>query len=209
MKRRTTRRKFSRGRGAVMAEVVITLPVTLVLWKGIDYFRGGYMARIDALSQARNEAFSLAHDNTGKCFAGGTPWEGFKPEKVHDLEGDTVPNGTSDPGTGDNPAPNTGDGDQAGTTEDADAAFQAQAGGPSASTFLYAHALVHATRRPPATPDQAQGDEGLFALPTLQGQAFVTCNEQVPDRNGNVFVAMEAMIKSFIGGGTAIPKNGQ
>jgi hypothetical protein len=154
MERRKTKRKFSRGRGAVMAEVVITLPVTLVLWKGIDYFRGGYMARIDALSQARNGAFSLAHDNTGKCFAGGTPWEGFKPEKVHDIEGDSVP-GTSG-GTGDPnmPNPETGGDDQDGVNKDTNDALAAEAKGPSASTFLYAHAVVHATRRPPATPDQ-------------------------------------------------------
>ena len=208
MQRRKQRRKFSRGRGAVMAEVVITLPVTLVLWKGIDYFRGGYMARIDALSQARNEAFSLAHDNTGKCFGSAPPWEGFKSENIHNVAGDSSPESGDPSGDPNMPNPGINGDDQAGVNADSNTAFDAEASGPSSSIFLYAHARVTATRKPPAMPDQAQGDEGLFALPTLQGKAFVTCNEQIVDRNGNVFIAMEAMIKSFIGG-QHVPKNGQ
>ena len=104
----------SRQRGAAMVEMVIVMPFLLTLWMGIEYFRAGYLRRLDALSRAQVTAWSLAMSNDGSCFANKEPWAGFT--------------GENDPGsTGKDGA-------------DASSTFKSHT---SSSMFLYAHARAY------------------------------------------------------------------
>jgi hypothetical protein len=100
-----------------MAEVIITIPITLILMAGIDYFSDAYMARIDALSVARHEAFKLANDVKGECFKNKHAWSGFTIEDATNLGVDT-----------------------------ANAAIATQGASQGQSMFLYNHAVLHVER---------------------------------------------------------------
>jgi hypothetical protein len=102
-----------RQKGAAMTEMVLTLPVALTMWFGIDYFRSGYARRLEAMHKARAAAWASAYSNDGSCFANKEPWAGFTGE-----------NDAMDPS-------NTGE-------KGAEAATQFS-GNTSSSMFMYAH----------------------------------------------------------------------
>jgi hypothetical protein len=60
-----------------MTEMIISLPILMSMWFGLDYFRAGYVKRLETLAQSHAEAWNLAHDNSGRCFAGRSPISGF------------------------------------------------------------------------------------------------------------------------------------
>ncbi len=69
-----------RQRGAVMVEVVIMLPMLLLIWAGVDYFRAAYARKLDSIGRAQAQAWKLAYSNDGSCFANKEPWAGFTGE---------------------------------------------------------------------------------------------------------------------------------
>ncbi len=60
-----------------MAEVVILLPVMLLMWAGIDFFRSGYVRRLQAMQMAETAGWKSAMSNDGSCFAHRESWSGF------------------------------------------------------------------------------------------------------------------------------------
>lgn len=71
------RRRWQRTRGTAMTEFLVGLPVLILLWAGVDYFRQGFARRLETLSQSHAEAWEKAYSNDGTCFAGAKPWSGF------------------------------------------------------------------------------------------------------------------------------------
>jgi hypothetical protein len=75
-------RSWRRTRGAAMTEFLVGLPVLILLWAGVDYFRQGFARRLETLNQSHAEAWKKAYSNDGSCFAGGGPFPGWtEPEK--------------------------------------------------------------------------------------------------------------------------------
>jgi hypothetical protein len=99
-----------------MTEMVLLLPVMILMWAGIDYFRAGYARRLESLAKAHQVAWKLAYSNDGSCFANKEAWAGFTGE-----------NDVTD-------ASNVGD-------KGAEAT-QSFSGSTSSSMFMYAHANV-------------------------------------------------------------------
>ncbi len=60
-----------------MVEVVILLPVMLLMWAGIDYFRAGYVRRLQAMQMAQTAGWKSAMSNDGSCFSQKESWAGF------------------------------------------------------------------------------------------------------------------------------------
>ena len=61
-----------------MAEFLVGLPIIVVLWAGVEYFRVGYARRLDTMNQSHSEAWEKAYSNDGKCYAGNSgPWGGW------------------------------------------------------------------------------------------------------------------------------------
>jgi hypothetical protein len=60
-----------------MTEMVLLIPVALLLFRGIDYFRSGYALRLNALGRSQTAAWKAAVSNDGSCFANKEPWAGF------------------------------------------------------------------------------------------------------------------------------------
>ena len=81
----TTRR--TKQRGAAMTEMLVGLPVIIILWAGVNYFRMGYARRLETMNQSHAEAWSKAYSNDGSCYAGGGPFPGFTNE-MGDMPGD-------------------------------------------------------------------------------------------------------------------------
>lgn len=71
------RRRWQRTRGVAMTEFLVGLPVLILLWAGVDYFRMGMARRLETLSRSHAEAWEKAYSNDGSCFAGAKPWDGF------------------------------------------------------------------------------------------------------------------------------------
>lgn len=63
-----------------MTEVVIMLPMLLLIWAGVDYFRMAYARKLDSIGRAQHQAWKLAYSNDGSCFANKEPWSGFTGE---------------------------------------------------------------------------------------------------------------------------------
>lgn len=63
-----------------MVEVVVMLPVMILLWAGVDYFRAAYSRKMDSLMRAEMTAWKQAYSNDGSCFANKEPWSGFTGE---------------------------------------------------------------------------------------------------------------------------------
>jgi hypothetical protein len=103
-------------KGAAMAEVVILLPVMILMWAGIDYFRRGYLRRMEAQHRSQTAAWALAFSNTGACFADHNTFQGFT-----DFFND--------------PASTNGN-------SDAQTAVTKFSGSNTSSMFLYGHANV-------------------------------------------------------------------
>lgn len=74
-----------RTRGAAMAEAAICLPVMILMWAGVDYFRRGYARRLDTLSQAHAAAWEKAYSNDGSCYSGAGGWSGWTSSASSDL----------------------------------------------------------------------------------------------------------------------------
>ena len=111
----------NRQRGAAMAEFLILMPVMLLMWFGIDYFRSGYARRLEAFGKARAAAWKLAYSNDGSCFANKEFFAGF---------------------TGENNAMDPSVVGQKGAE-----ATETFKGNTSSSLFMYAHANVSATMK--------------------------------------------------------------
>ena len=77
MRSATTKRRWRRTRGVAMTEFLVGLPMLILLWAGVDYFRVAYARRLETLSQSHAEAWAKAYSNDGSCYAGKTPWGGF------------------------------------------------------------------------------------------------------------------------------------
>lgn len=74
---KTRRRRWQRTRATAMTEFLVGLPVLILLWAGIDYFRQGWARRLETMSQSHAEAWEKAYSNDGTCFGGAKPWGGF------------------------------------------------------------------------------------------------------------------------------------
>ena len=74
---KTRRRRWQRTRATAMTEFLVGLPVLILLWAGVDYFRQGWARRLETMSQSHAEAWEKAYSNDGACFAGAKPWGGF------------------------------------------------------------------------------------------------------------------------------------
>jgi len=60
-----------------MTEFLVGLPMMILLWAGIDYFRAAYKARLETLNWSHSEAWAKAYSNDGSCYGGGGPWGGW------------------------------------------------------------------------------------------------------------------------------------
>ena len=107
-----------REKGVAMTEMLLLIPVAILMWGGIDYFRQGYVRRLETLAMAHSVGWKLAYSNDGSCFANKEFFAGFTGE-----------NDITD-------ASNVGD-----KGSEATQSFQ---GGTSSSMFMYAHANVGA-----------------------------------------------------------------
>jgi hypothetical protein len=66
-----------RTRGVAMTEFLVGLPMLILMWAGIDYFRQGFARRLETLNQSHAEAWAKAYSNDGSCYGGGSPWGGW------------------------------------------------------------------------------------------------------------------------------------
>ena len=78
-----------RTRGVAMTEFLVGLPMIIVLWAGVDYFRMGYARRLDTMNLSHSEAWAKAYSNDGSCFGGGGAWPGF-------TSNNSLPDGNGD-----------------------------------------------------------------------------------------------------------------
>ena len=74
--RAATRKR--RQRGTAMTEMLLGLPLMILMFAGVDYFRVGYAKRLETMSQSHGEAWAKAYSNDGSCFGSGNgPFPGF------------------------------------------------------------------------------------------------------------------------------------
>ena len=88
----TTRGRPRRMRGAAMTEMLIGLPVIILLWAGVNYFRVGYARRLETMNTSHAEAWAKAYSNDGSCYAGAGPFPGFTSE-MGQMPSDSSGNG--------------------------------------------------------------------------------------------------------------------
>jgi hypothetical protein len=105
-------------RGVAMTETLLVIPVALLMWSGIDYFRRGYVRRLETMAMAHQAGWKLAYSNDGSCFANKEFFAGFT--------GEADVNANSEVG-------------------DKGSAGEAFQGNTSSSLFMYAHANVKAS----------------------------------------------------------------
>ncbi len=110
-------RRSRAHRGAAMAEMVILAPLMIALWIGIDFFRQGYVRRLQAIADADGRAWKLAMSNDLSCYKGGS-------ETLSQVS--------------------TAASNNSGVAGQAVSTFQANSG--SSSLFMYGHADITATR---------------------------------------------------------------
>lgn len=73
-----TRRHRRWVKGTAMTEMLVGLPVMILLFAGVDYFRMGYAKRLETMSQSHAEAWHKAYSNDGSCYAAGKgPFQGW------------------------------------------------------------------------------------------------------------------------------------
>ena len=77
MRATMTKRRWRRTRAVAMAEFLVGLPMMILLWAGVDYFRQAYARRLETMSQSHAEAWAKAYSNDGSCYGGGGPWGGW------------------------------------------------------------------------------------------------------------------------------------
>ncbi len=70
-------RRWRRTRATAMTEFLVGLPVLILLWAGVDYFRQGFARRLQTMSQSHSDAWQKAYSNDGSCYAGKKPWDGW------------------------------------------------------------------------------------------------------------------------------------
>jgi hypothetical protein len=105
-------------KGVAMTETLLVIPVALLMWAGIDYFRAGYVRRLETLAMAHQTAWKLAYSNDGSCFANKEFFAGFTGES--DIT------------------------DASNVGEKGQEATESYQGNTSSSMFMYAHANVGA-----------------------------------------------------------------
>jgi hypothetical protein len=77
-KKSQVRKRWSRSRGVAMTEFLVGLPMMILLWAGVDYFRVAYAKRLETLNQSHAAAWALAYSNDGSCYSSGSgPWGGW------------------------------------------------------------------------------------------------------------------------------------
>jgi hypothetical protein len=111
--------KRRNSRGVAMTETLLVIPVALLMWAGIDYFRRGYVRRLETLAKSHEVAWKLAYSNDGSCFANKEPFAGFGGENSVTAESNVGAEGSQ-----------------------ATSNYQ---GNTSSSMFMYAHANVGAS----------------------------------------------------------------
>src|SRR5262249_20707915 len=77
MRATTTKRKWRRSRGVALTGVLVGLPMIIVLWAGVGYFRMGYARRLGTMNLSHADAWAKAYSNDGSCYGGGGPWGGW------------------------------------------------------------------------------------------------------------------------------------
>ena len=70
------KRRLRRTRGVAMTEFLVGLPMMILLWAGVDYFRQAYARRLETLNQSHAEAWESAYSNDGSCYHG-QAWGGW------------------------------------------------------------------------------------------------------------------------------------
>lgn len=68
MKLRLRRRRWTRG--VAMTEFLVGIPMIILMFAGIDYFRTAYARRLETLNQSHEAAWELAYSNDGSCYHG-------------------------------------------------------------------------------------------------------------------------------------------
>lgn len=77
MRATTKKRRWRRSRGVAMTEFLVGLPMMILLWAGVDYFRMAYARRLETLNQSHSDAWGKAMSNDGSCFGGSSAWGGW------------------------------------------------------------------------------------------------------------------------------------
>ena len=77
MRATTKKRRWRQSRGVAMTEFLVGLPMIILLWAGVDYFRVGYAKRLETLNMSHSEAWAKAYSNDGSCYGGAGPWGGW------------------------------------------------------------------------------------------------------------------------------------
>jgi Flp pilus assembly protein TadG len=168
--RHLMRARHRRQKGAAMAEMCIVLPLLILMWFGIDYFRSGYARRLQAIAESHQKAWALAYSNDGSCYS------------ASGNESSPGNSGQNDPYD----AGNTGTkGSQAAT------AFSQNS---SSSMFRYGHANVQTNWKTRA----ARFQEG--AVGNLPAGTYVACDEIVPQKSDdqNVFGPLLSFIGGIL-----------
>src|SRR4051812_34648075 len=70
-------KRWRRTRGVAMTEFLVGLPMMILLWAGVDYFRTAYAHRLDTMSFSHSAAWAKAYSNDGSCYGGSSPWGGW------------------------------------------------------------------------------------------------------------------------------------
>jgi hypothetical protein len=152
-----------------MAEFVVAIPVMLMLWFGVSYFRQGYARRLQALSDVHADAWAKAYSNDDSCFkAGAGPWQGWS-------DGQAQGGGTLGDGNG-NPV------DPAG-------AFQG-----SSSAFIYG--TVRSSAKRDLGGAMGQGSVGADMFITCN-ELVPTATQLDPEADQNVVTPLWDFAKSF------------
>jgi len=89
MRATMTKRRWRRTRAVAMAEFLVGLPMMILLWAGVDYFRQAYARRLETMSQSHAEAWAKAYSNDGSCYGGGGPWGGWSSSGAPGLHSPT------------------------------------------------------------------------------------------------------------------------
>ncbi|HEY2748861.1 MAG TPA: hypothetical protein VGL86_29775 [Polyangia bacterium] len=85
-------KRWRRSRGVAMTEFLVGLPMMILLWAGVDYFRVAYAKRLETLNMSHSEAWAKAYSNDGSCYGGGGPWKGWSDPGVSG----SMPDGNGD-----------------------------------------------------------------------------------------------------------------
>lgn len=158
MRAKTHIRRRRRFRGAAMTEFLISAPMMITLWFGINYFRQGYARRLDTMSRSHAEAWQKAYSNNGECFkAGGGPWQGWTNSKGDGLnDADGQDSGVEDKFKGTSSMFIYGTVRSSSTEQTKGVLWN---GSTTSSTFITCNEIVPATNKESATDSNSSGDD--------------------------------------------------